>query len=303
MKIVIALGGNAIGKGKENYKEIINKIKHTSKNIINLIKNNKVIITFGNGPQIGELLLQNEIASKYVHQMPLDFLGAETDGLIGYLLQEQITNELRKNKIKKNIAALITQTLVSKKDKAFRNPTKFIGQFYSEKEIKNLKFKVKKDSNRGYRRVVPSPEPIKIIENKIINKLANKNYLVICNGGGGIPVILQNKKLEGVEAVVDKDLSSSCLANEINADLFLILTDVNKVYLNYGSGKQIGLKKLNLEEAKKYLYQGQFPDGSMGPKIKAAINFLTNKKRKVIICNIENVEKALIGKEGTLIIR
>jgi len=237
--------------------------------------------------------------------MPLDVLGAESEGLIGYILQEQLINVLRKNKIKRNVATLITQTLVSKNDVAFKNPTKFIGQFYTEKQIKNLKFTVKKDSNRGYRRVVPSPKPIMIIESNIINKLVEKNYIVVCAGGGGVPVVLENKKLKGVNCVVDKDLSSSCLANEINADLLLIITDVDKVYLNYGKYNQICLRKLNINDAKKYLNEGQFPDGSMGPKIKAAINFLEkfNQKRKVIITNINNIEKALKGKEGTTIVR
>lgn len=318
MKIIIALGGNALIKKneKETYSNLLKNIQNSCKCILKLIKNNKVVITFGNGPEVGNLLLQNEISKKHVPEMPLDILNAETEGLIGYLLQEQLGNELRRNKMKKHIATLITQTLVSKKDKAFHNPTKFIGPFYTEKQIKNLNFKVKKDSNRGFRRVVPSPKPIKIIEEKIINKLVEQNYIVIANGGGGIPVILENNKLNGVEAVVDKDLSSACLGNSINADLFLILTDVDKVYLNYGTKNQKGLSKLTIEEAKKYLKEGQFPDGSMGPKILAGINFLDKPfkkslkgktkrkfrgKKLVIITNIENVDKALKMKAGTIV--
>jgi len=307
MKIVIALGGNAIitKNDKYTYLNLLKNIRKTCKNISKLIKENKAVITHGNGSEIGFLLLQNEIAKRKIPEMPLDVLGAESEGLIGYILQEQLINVLRKNKIKRNVATLITQTLVSKNDVAFKNPTKFIGQFYTEKQIKNLKFTVKKDSNRGYRRVVPSPKPIMIIESNIINKLVEKNYIVVCAGGGGVPVVLENKKLKGVNCVVDKDLSSSCLANEINADLLLIITDVDKVYLNYGKYNQICLRKLNINDAKKYLNEGQFPDGSMGPKIKAAINFLEkfNQKRKVIITNINNIEKALKGKEGTTIVR
>src|SRR3989338_2267914 len=223
MKIVIALGGNALIKRneKETYENLLKNIKKTCSKINNIIKNNKTVITFGNGPEVGNLLLQNEIARKQVPMMPLHVLDAETEGLIGYMLQEELINKLRKN-----TATLITQTLVSKKDKAFQNPTKFIGPFYTEKQIKNLDFEVRKDSNRGYRRVVPSPKPIKIIEENIVKNLIKKNYIVIANGGGGIPVVYNNKNLEGVEAVVDKDLSSSSLANSINADLFIILTDV-----------------------------------------------------------------------------
>ena len=304
MKIIIALGGNALVRKneKETYSNLLKNIQKTCSKVVKLIKNNKVVITHGNCPEVGNLLLQNEIASKFVPEMPLHVLDAETEGLIGYLIQKELANELTKNNIKKHIATLITQTLVSKTDNAFQNPTKFIGPFYTEKQIKNLDFEVRKDSNRGYRRVVPSPKPIKIIEENIVKNLIGKNYIVIANGGGGIPVVYNNKNLEGVEAVVDKDLSSSSLANSINADLFIILTDVDKVYLNYGTKNQKGLKKLNIKDAKKYLDEGQFPNGSMGPKIFAAIEFIKkNRKGKVIITSFKNLEKALLGKAGTVI--
>jgi carbamate kinase len=183
MKIIIALGGNALIKRneKETYENLLKNIKASCESIVNLIKNNKVVITHGNGPEVGNLLLQNEIAKKTVPRMPLDILNAETEGFIGYLIQEQLLNEFRKNKIKKHIATLITQTLVSKKDKAFQNPTKFIGRFYTEKEANLLKnkFIIKKDSNRGFRRVVPSPKPIKIIESKILNYTSYPYFLII----------------------------------------------------------------------------------------------------------------------------
>src|SRR3989344_1470555 len=232
MKIIIALGGNALIRKseKETYENLLKNVQNSCKSIVKIIK--------------------------------------------------------------KNIATLITQTLVSKKDKAFQNPTKFIGPFYTENQIKNLDFEVRKDSNRGYRRVVPSPKPIKIIEENIVKNLIKKNYIVIANGGGGIPVVYNNKNLEGVEAVVDKDLSSRSLANSINADLFIILTDVDKVYLNYGTKNQKELKKLNSKDAEKYLENGQFPNGSMGPKIFAAIEFIKkNRKGKVIITSFKNLEK------------
>ena len=305
MKIVIALGGNALIKRneKETYENLSRNIKSTCKSIVKIIKDNKVVITHGNGPEVGNLLLQNEIASKYVPKMPLQILDAETEGLIGYILQEELINELRKKKIKKNVATIITQVLVSKKDSAFENPTKFIGPFYTKKEAEKLKkkFVIKKDSNRGYRRVVASPKPIKIIENKIIGKLISKDYVVIACGGGGVPVISRNNKLTGTECVVDKDLSSSVLGREIKAELLLILTDVDKVYLNYGRKNMKGLKKLSVKEAKKYLRLGEFPKGSMGPKIEAAIDFLSKGGKRVVITSIENAEKALNKGAGTVI--
>jgi len=305
MKIVIALGGNALinKRDKYLYSNLLKNIRKTCEHISGLIKNNKVVITHGNGSEIGYLMMQNEIARKKIPKMPLDVLGAETEGLIGYILQEQLSNILRKKRINKDIATLITQTLVSKKDPAFKDPTKFVGPFYTKREANVLKnkFVLKKDSNRGYRRVVPSPKPIRIIELKIISRLMNKNYVIIAAGGGGIPVIIENKKFKGVEAVIDKDLSSSCLGNDINADLLLILTDVDNVYLNYGEKNQKALRRLSVKEADRYLKDGQFPAGSMGPKIQAAINFLKNKKRRVIITSIENTENALRGKKGTLI--
>ena len=213
MKIVIALGGNALIKRneKETYENLLKNIKKTCSKINNIIKNNKTVITFGNGPEVGNLLLQNEIARKQVPMMPLHVLDAETEGLIGYMLQEELINKLRKN-----TATIITQVLVSKKDKAFQNPTKFIGPFYTKKEAKKLenKFIIKKDSNRGYRRVVPSPKPIRIIESNIINELVNKNYIVIAAGGGGVPVVLKNKKLIGVEILG----ASKLLDNKILLD-------------------------------------------------------------------------------------
>lgn len=303
MKIVIALGGNALIKRnqKETYENLLRNVRKTCKSIFKIIKNNKVVITHGNGPEVGNLLLQNEVASKFVPKMPLQILDAETEGLIGYILQAELINELRKKKIKKNVVTIITQVLVSKKDRAFKNPTKFIGPFYTKEQTKRLDFIIKKDSNRGYRRVVASPNPIKIIESRVVDKLVNSNYVVIACGGGGIPVILKNKKLIGVECVVDKDASSSVLGKEIGAELLLILTDVDKVYLNYGKKNMIGLKKLSIKEANKYLELGEFPKGSMGPKIQAAIDFLSKGGKKVIITNIENLEKALNGKNGTLI--
>ncbi|MBI2671979.1 carbamate kinase [Candidatus Woesearchaeota archaeon] len=305
MKIIIALGGNAlIKKGeKETYSNLLKNIKKTCSSIIPFIKNNKVVITHGSGPQIGNLLLQNEIARKKVPEMPLDVLNAESEGLIGYLLQEQLSNEIHKRKMHKNVVTLLTEVLVSKNDPAFKNPTKFIGPFYTKKQAIKLKnkFIIKKDSNRGYRRVVASPKPIKIIEGSLIKELVNSGHIVIAAGGGGIPVASKNKRLTGVKCVIDKDLASSCLAKEIKADLLLILTDVDKVYLNYGKKNQKGLSRLNLRDAKKYLKEGHFAAGSMKPKIEASIDFVEHGGKKVIISGINSVEKALKGNNRTII--
>ncbi|MEK6861345.1 MAG: carbamate kinase, partial [Nanoarchaeota archaeon] len=279
MKIVIALGGNSILKKgeRQSYSTLIKNIKSTCRNLVPIIMNNKVVISHGNGPEIGYLAIQNEIASVKVPKMPLDVLGAESQALIGYLLEEQLNNQLRENKIKRLVATLVTQVLVNKKDKAFRNPTKPIGPFYTKKESEKLKkrgYIIINDAGRGYRRVVASPKPVKIIEKDIIKKLVEKNIIVIACGGGGIPVVTAGGKLKGIEGVIDKDLASSCLGKSIKADVLLILTGVPYAYLNYGKKNQKIIKKMNVKEARKYLNDGHFGVGSMKPKIEAGIDFL-----------------------------
>ncbi|MEK6834760.1 MAG: carbamate kinase [Nanoarchaeota archaeon] len=308
MKIVIALGGNAIIKKgeKQNYSNLINNIKKTCKNIVPIIKNNSVLITHGNGSEIGYLAIQNEIAKLKVPIMPLDVLGAESQALIGYIFEEQLRNSLRENKINNSVATLITQTLVNKNDNAFKNPTKPIGPFYNKKQALQLRkkgFHVIEDAGRGYRRVVPSPLPLKIIESDIIKDLINKKIIVIAAGGGGIPVYQENNLLKGVEAVIDKDLASQVLANSIKANLLLILTGVDYVYLNYLKKNQKTIHKMTVKLAQEYLKEGHFLEGSMKPKIQAAINFIKNGGKKVIITNPNNVMKALNNKSGTLIIK
>ena len=307
MKIVIALGGNAILKKgeKQTYSTLIKNIKRTCKNIVPIIRNNKVVATFGNGPEIGYLLLQNEIAKQEIPQMPLDVLGAESQALIGYLFEEQLLNELRKNKIKRIVSTLITQVLVDKNDKAFKNPTKPIGPFYTKEQAEKLKkkFKIKEDSGRGYRRVVPSPMPLKVLEKEVIDELVNKKIIVIAAGGGGIPVYLKNNELIGVEAVIDKDLASQVLANSIKAEVLLILTGIDYVYLNFGKKDQTRIIKMNVKQAEEYLRENQFAEGSMKPKIEAAIRFLKKGGKKVIITNPESVVKDLNNTNGTLIVR
>lgn len=304
---VIALGGNALVKNGEEggYEDLVRNIGIASKNIIPLINEYKAVITFGNGPQIGYLLLQNEIAKDKVSEMPLDVLGAESQGLIGYLLNRELLNELKEQDIDKKVAYVLTHVLVSKEDGEFKNPSKPIGPFLSEIEAKKLRgadYSVMEDSGRGYRRVVPSPKPVKIIETETIRKLID-DTIVIAAGGGGIPVYEENNKLKGLEAVIDKDLASACLASELEADLFLILMDLNKVAINYGKDNQKFLDGLTIKEAKKYLKEGHFPRGSMGPKIEAAINFLEDGGKKAIITSLEKAYDAVGGLDGTKIKR
>ncbi len=294
-KIVIALGGNAIlKKGEKPTTET--QAKNTKKALEKLfpaVGKNKVVITHGNGPQVGYLLMQQNA--------PLDVLDAETEGQIGYLIQQNLQNLFRKNNIKKNIATILTQVLVDDKDESFKNPTKFVGQFYTKKEAKKLKrkFIIKEDFGRGWRRVVPSPKPIEIIESKVIENLLDLGVVVIAAGGGGIPVTDKNGILDGVEAVVDKDLASACLANSIKADELWMITDIDKVYLNYRRKGEIGLKKVGLDELKKYFAEGHFPAGSMGPKIEAAIEFLSSGGKRVLITDIWGIGRG----RGTEIFR
>ncbi|MBS3145517.1 carbamate kinase [Candidatus Woesearchaeota archaeon] len=304
MKIVVALGGNALTKKGEKgaYKELIKNIKKTSKNLIDIIKDNKVIIVSGSGPQVGALVLQNELSKKKVPEMPLNVLDAELEGELGYMIELALNNELKKSKRKS--VTVLTQVLVDKNDKGFKNPTKPIGLFYSEKEAEKLRkkgFKIIYQVGKGYRRVVASPTPLEIIEINQIKDLMEKGNIVIAAGGGGIPVYRSDKGLKGIDAVIDKDRASSLLARNIKADLLLILTDVDKVALNYKEKNQKFLNKLSVKDAKKYLKEGHFKEGSMKPKIEASINFLENGGKKVIITSISKVKKGL--KDGTLIVK
>ncbi|MEO0202995.1 MAG: carbamate kinase, partial [candidate division WOR-3 bacterium] len=237
-----------------------------------------------------------------VFTLSLDYINSQTQGWIGYLLEKHIRNEL-----KKNVATLITLVQVDPNDEAFLNPTKFIGRFFDSQESKELSlkygWKFKEDSNRGYRVVVPSPKPIKILSKEAIVKLLESGFIVIAVGGGGIPVVLEhNRYIRGIEAVIDKDLASSLLAIEINADLFIILTEVEKVYLNYNKENQKALDIVKVSEIEKYYYEGHFPDGSMGPKILAVIEFVKRTNKKAIITSLDNAYEGYLGKTGTIIV-
>ncbi|RLF47029.1 MAG: carbamate kinase [Thermoplasmata archaeon] len=303
MKAIVALGGNAL-TGKERRADIEKQFeatKNTAKSIARMIKNGWHIgITHGNGPQVGALLLQQKIAMQHVPPMPLHVLGALTQGEIGYIVQQCLLNEFRRQRIKRKIATVVTQVLVDENDEAFKNPTKPIGPIYSDEEAEKMKKQyVMGRVENGWRILVPSPKPITIIEADVIKQLMENGIVVIAAGGGGIPVIERNGMLEGVDAVIDKDLASQKLANEIEADILLILTDVEYVYLNYGKENEEALEDVGIEEMEKYYMEGHFPPGSMGPKIEAAINFIKNGGKETIITSIDKAWDALEGKTGT----
>lgn len=310
--IVLALGGNAlIKKGQKGTisEQFDNTIRSMQK-IIPLIKSgHKIIITHGNGPTIGHMMIRVEAGLKEAPYVPLGICVADSQGGLGYMIELCLHNVLFRKKIKRKIITLITPVLVSKDDKSFQNPTKPIGPFYSKKEAEKMKkihddWIIKEDKTRGYRRVVPSPLPLEIVNKNIIKNLVDKDYIIIAAGGGGIPVIYRkDKTLKGVPAVIDKDRTAAILARDVKADLLMILTAEDKVYLNYKKKNQKPLNVLTLEEAKKYLEKGHFPDGSMGPKIEAAITFLENGGEKVIICDLEKANEAFKGKAGTRIIK
>ena len=306
--IVIALGGNAIKRAEEEgtAEQQLRNVKITCKHILEIIKRGyRVVITHGNGPQVGNLLIQQEEASKLVPPQPLDILGAMTQGQIGYMLQQTLINYLREEKLNIPVATIITQVLVDKDDPDFNNPSKPVGPFYTRKEAEKLIeekgyiIKKVKPGRKAYRRVVPSPDPIEIIEKDVIKMLVEAGFIVIASGGGGIPVIDQNGQLRGVEAVIDKDLAGERLAEIVDADIFLILTDVEKVKLNFRKPNEKDLDKLTIAEAEKYLEEGHFLPGSMEPKVKACIRFLKAGGEKAIITSLDKAIEALEGKTGT----
>ena len=306
-KIVIALGGNALGKTPE---EQLKLVQNTAKSIVEIVKEgHEVIIAHGNGPQVGMINLAMDFACENnagTPNMPFAECGAMSQGYIGYHLQQSISEELRKNNINKDCVTLITQVEVDKNDKAFNNPTKPVGMFYSKEDALKIEkekgYTFVEDAGRGYRRVVPSPKPINIIELNVIKQLIENNNIVIAVGGGGIPVIKTENGYVGTDAVIDKDLSSAKLATQLNADILLILTAVDKVYINYNKENQKSLDEITLEEAQKYIEEGQFAKGSMLPKVEACMNFVKSyPEGKARITSLDNAREALLGKTGTVI--
>lgn len=308
-RIVIALGGNALGKTPG---EQLSLLSNVAKIIVELIKDgNEIVLTHGNGPQVGQIALAMECASNGeagTPSMPFPECGSMSQGYIGYHMQQSILNELDRQGVKKECVSLITQVLVDSNDSAFQNPTKPIGMFYSKEKTMEIEkekgYVFTEDAGRGYRRVVPSPIPKKIIEKNSITSLLDNGTIVIAVGGGGIPVINSGNGLKGVEAVIDKDRSGALLAREINADIFLILTAVDKVCLNYNTDNEIMLDSLTKEEAEKYIDEGQFAKGSMLPKVEACLDFIgESTSRKAIISSLSKAKEAIDGKTGTVIKR
>ncbi|MHA1328766.1 MAG: carbamate kinase [Promethearchaeota archaeon] len=294
--IIIALGGNALIKPGEKGtpEEMINNLRAPIRQIAELSKEYSIIITHGNGPQVGALLLQQEATSN-VTKMPLQILVAETQGQIGFLIESTLDEELMRLGLdmEKYFLTVLTYVEVDPNDRAFKHPTKPIGPAFKRKKPGYVK------TAKGWRRVVPSPRPKRIIQWREIKKLMQENFIVIACGGGGIPVIKEGTRFHGVEAVIDKDLASAKLGEQINADILLIATDVEKVALNYGRVDYKYLDKMTTKEARIYIKQGHFPPGSMGPKVQAAINFLESGGKRAIITSIEKIKDALEGKTGT----
>jgi carbamate kinase len=298
--LLVALGGNAlIRKGEEGtVEQQFNNLSVPIRQIAKLSQNYKVIITHGNGPQVGNLLLQQEGCDK-VPKLPLEILVAQTQGQIGYMIESTLDSQLMDLGIHYTpIVSLISYVVVHENDPAFLEPSKPIGPIYKRKKDAPSGYPVKKTA-KGYRRVVVSPKPATIVEKREIKRLIDQNFIVICCGGGGIPVIREGRAFSGVDAVIDKDLASARLAEEVGVDIFLIATDVPGVALNYGKSDQQFLQSLTLKEAGQYLRDGQFPTGSMGPKIDAIMQFVRHSGKRAVVTSIEEIEAAVEGNAGT----
>jgi len=307
-RILIALGGNALGSTPQ---EQLQLVKTTAKPIVDLVEQgHDVVIAHGNGPQVGAINLAFDTSSKElasIPYMPFAECGAMSQGYIGYHLQNAIQEELLKRTIHKSVATVVTQVVVDKNDHAFQRPTKPIGPFYTKEEAEKIMAQTceiyMEDAGRGYRRVIPSPAPMKVVEKEVIEDLVNAGHVVIAVGGGGIPVIEDsNHSLVGVEAVVDKDLASRCLADALNVDFLFILTAVEKIAINFGKPNQQNLDRLSIDEAEKLMSEGHFAPGSMLPKVQAAIEFVRGKQgRNSVITSLEKAKDAILGKTGTVI--
>ena len=310
MKVVVALGGNALqAEGVPATAETqLKVVRDTAVYLVDMIeKGNEIIIAHGNGPQVGRIVIQNEYAAQVTPAMPFDVCGAMSQGMIGYHIQQALRDELVKRGIKKPVATIVTQVVVDKNDKGFQNPTKPIGPFYKEEEakkiIKEKGYAMVEDAGRGYRRVVASPKPEKIVEIETIRRLVESGQVVITVGGGGIPVIEKDDNtLEGVAAVIDKDFASEKLAEDLDVEVLMILTAVDRVAINFGKPNQKDLSTMTVEEAQRYIEEKQFAPGSMLPKVQAAVKFVKSKPgRKSIIASLGKAKEALVGKSGTII--
>ncbi len=307
-KAVIALGGNAISTtGKEDIHEQFTNTRRSLGGIVELVQEGfNLAITHGNGPQVGNALLRVERTADKIPALPLGIIVADTEGGMGYMIEQSLQNRLHRLGIKRSVITIVTQVVVDPDDPSIVNPTKFVGPFYTKRQAENLRryfnWVIKKDANKGYRRVVPSPVPRRIVNRKIIQRLVDQGAIVVAAGGGGIPVYTESDgTYEGVDAVVDKDRASAVLAHDIGARTLLILTNVEHVFLNYDKPDQKKLECMTVEEARRYLEDGQFPPGNMGPKIEAAIMFIKNGGDEVIITSPDKAKQALWGYAGTRI--
>lgn len=306
---LIAFGGNAIlpddKRGLQS--EQMKNAQKAASLMVHVVKRGyDLIIVHGNGPQVGNLLIQMEESITKIPPFSLEVCDAMTEGSMGFMLEKAIINELRKNSVDKEVATLITQIVVDKEDPAFENSSKPIGPFYSKYRAQMLarekKWRMIEDAGRGYRKVVPSPKPIDVVPKRIIRDLVRSGKIVIAAGGGGIPVIINGNGLfQGIEAVIDKDYAASLIASEVKVDLFIILTNVDRVYLNYGKPDEEPIGVMTIQQARDYLSQGQFPEGSMGPKIQAAIDYIQKGGKEVLITSANYLKASLINRSGTKI--
>ena len=314
MRIVVAVGGNALERSEERgtYEEQIRNVRVACAELVQLLaKGHQLLITHGNGPQVGNLALQQEKARADLPTQPLHVLGAMTQGQIGYMIQQTLQNLAGHARINKSIISIVTQVLVDRSDPAFKNPTKPIGPFYDFEASERLKAersyvmtKMKPEGVRVYRRVVPSPEPIRIIEAEAIKRLFDEGGVVVASGGGGIPVAMNGEgELEGVDAVVDKDLAAEKLAEAVGAEELLILTDVEGVKLNFGTPKERSVRRLTIDEAKRFLEAGEFLAGSMKPKVQACVRFTVWGGRAAVITSLGKAVESMEGKAGTTFIK
>lgn len=308
---VVAIGGNAILKKdqpatKENQQR---NLEETCRHIASMVQAGyNITLTHGNGPQVGDILIQNEVARGEVPPMPLDVCVAESQGLVGFMLQQALTDALRKACCDRIVPCVLTRVVVDEEDEAFKDPSKPVGPYYDREEAEKLSkergWHLHKDLSRGgWRRVVPSPRPVTIVEAPAIGRLVRSgNDLVIAVGGGGIPVAWRNGRLEGVEAVVDKDLAAACLAKSLKDDLLVMLTDVEGAYVGYGTARERMLGTVTAEVAERHLEEGEFPPGSMGPKVEAAIDFVRSGGERAVITTPELLHMALASKAGTQVV-
>ncbi|MGA2175986.1 MAG: carbamate kinase [Verrucomicrobiota bacterium] len=305
--VVIAIGGNSLIQDArhqsvpDQYAAVVDTVRH----ITDLLQRRcRVVITHGNGPQVGFILLRSEHSRGVLHQVPLDSIVADTQGALGYQLQQALENEFRRRGLKKSVATVVTQTLVDESDPAFAKPTKPIGEFYTREQaaerMRVEQWTMAEDSGRGWRRVVASPKPVRIIEAQVVRHLVKAGYVVVAAGGGGIPVVADERGLlRGVPAVIDKDLASAVLARQIGADLLMISTSVEKVCLNFGRPDQQELDSMTVAQAKEFAAQGHFPPGSMLPKVEACVHFLQSGGREAVITCPSKLSLALDGGGGT----